>query len=104
MERAVVAETVCMAQTCVKAFATSSGILFLPIVRDHRLATRGAIRATVERSGVALTRREFDLEPIPGKALALIGMRRVGKTYLCHQRIGELLASGVGNQPKPKKL
>lgn len=40
-----------------------------------------------------LISRDFDLEPIPGKALALIGMRRVGKTYLCYQRIAELMTT-----------
>jgi len=49
----------------------------------------------LERALPELTDRDFDLEPVPGKALALIGMRRVGKTYLCYQRIGELLEAGV---------
>jgi predicted AAA+ superfamily ATPase len=39
--------------------------------------------------------RDVDLEPVPGKALALIGMRRVGKTYACYQRMRTLLASGM---------
>lgn len=42
-----------------------------------------------------LTRREMRLDAPKGKALAVIGMRRVGKTYLCYQRIAELLASGI---------
>ena len=41
------------------------------------------------------TERTFDFEPISGKALALIGMRRVGKTYLCYQAIQRLLGEGV---------
>ncbi len=49
----------------------------------------------LERQMPELTRRDAQLETPPGKALALIGMRRVGKTYLCYQRIGELLASGI---------
>lgn len=49
----------------------------------------------LENKMPGLTPRDFDLEAIPAKALALIGMRRVGKTYLCYQRILELLDAGV---------
>ena len=42
-----------------------------------------------------MTPRDAGLETLPGKALAVIGMRRVGKTYLCYQRMAELIASGV---------
>ncbi|MFP4260241.1 MAG: ATP-binding protein [Opitutales bacterium] len=49
----------------------------------------------LERQIPELTPRFAPLDAPPGKALALIGMRRVGKTYLCYQRIGELLASGI---------
>lgn len=35
------------------------------------------------------------MEALPGKALAFIGIRRAGKTYLCYQKIGELERSGV---------
>lgn len=49
----------------------------------------------LERELPRLIRRDCDLEPVPGKALALIGMRRTGKTYLCYQRIQELLAGGT---------
>lgn len=48
-----------------------------------------------ERTLPELTMRDCDLAPIPGKALALIGMRRVGKTYLCYQQINTLLSEGV---------
>lgn len=48
-----------------------------------------------ERALPQLTPRDVDLELIPGKALALIGMRRTGKTYLCFQRIHALLDAGV---------
>jgi uncharacterized protein len=48
-----------------------------------------------ERTLPTLTERTFDLEPISGKALALIGMRRVGKTYLCYQVIESLLREGI---------
>ncbi|MEM1223836.1 MAG: ATP-binding protein [Verrucomicrobiota bacterium] len=37
--------------------------------------------------------RDFDLKPIPGKAMAFIGMRRVGKTYLCYQKIVDLITT-----------
>jgi hypothetical protein len=49
----------------------------------------------LERELPELTERDGDLSHIPGKALTLIGTRRVGKTYLCYQRIKELLAAGV---------
>ena len=49
----------------------------------------------LERDLPALTKRDFDIEPVPQKALALIGMRRVGKTCLCYQHIQSLLKSGV---------
>lgn len=49
----------------------------------------------LERRLPELTQRDCEMAMPPGKALALIGMRRVGKTYLCYQRIAELLASGV---------
>ena len=48
-----------------------------------------------ERELPDLTERTFDLEPVNGKALALIGMRRVGKTYLCYQAMQTLLTQGV---------
>ena len=49
----------------------------------------------LERDLPKFTRRNFDLEPVPGKALALIGMRRVGKTYLCYQAMQTILDKGV---------
>lgn len=49
----------------------------------------------LERQMPHLTRRDTLLDMPPGKALALIGMRRVGKTYLCYQRIAELLGCGI---------
>lgn len=49
----------------------------------------------LERQLPYLTERDCDLELVKGKALALIGMRRVGKTYLCYQQIKKLLADGV---------
>jgi len=49
----------------------------------------------LERDLPELTRRDFDLEPVSGKALALVGMRRVGKTFLCYQAMQALLESGM---------
>jgi uncharacterized protein len=49
----------------------------------------------LERELPELTERVCDLEPVSGKALALIGMRRVGKTYSCYQVMKDLLARGV---------
>jgi hypothetical protein len=52
----------------------------------------------LERQLPALTERDVDMERIPGKALALIGMRRAGKTFLCYQEIQKLLANGVSKE------
>lgn len=49
----------------------------------------------LERTLPATHPRDLDLEPLPGKALTLIGMRRVGKTFACYDRIHSLLASGM---------
>lgn len=43
----------------------------------------------------SLVPRRIDLEPLSGKANTLIGMRRVGKTFLCYQRIKSLLDQGI---------
>ena len=37
----------------------------------------------LEREIPEMTPRDTQLDAPPGKALAVIGMRRVGKTYLC---------------------
>ncbi len=42
-----------------------------------------------------LTRREVRLPAVPGKALAVVGMRRSGKTSFLWQCLGDLLNSGV---------
>ncbi len=39
--------------------------------------------------------RRVDVPDAPGNALAILGMRRTGKTWFCFQRMKELLASGV---------
>ena len=41
-----------------------------------------------------LTRRDASLAPLQGKAQAVIGMRRAGKTSFLHQCRGDLLAAG----------
>ena len=41
-----------------------------------------------------LTRRTIYVPAIPGKALAVIGMRRAGKTYFLWQRLADKLAAG----------
>ncbi len=50
----------------------------------------------LERELPKLTQRNVDLEPVAGKALELIGMRRVGITYLCYQAMQTLLRSPMG--------
>lgn len=55
----------------------------------------------LERELPDLTRRTGDFVAVPGKALALAGMRRSGKTFLCYQLIRDLLAEGV---PKERIL
>ena len=42
-----------------------------------------------------LTRREIRLPSMPGKAIAVIGMRRSGKTCFLSQCMGDLLAEGA---------
>jgi len=46
----------------------------------------------------ALTRRDVRLPAVPGKALAVIGMRRAGKTTLLWQLLADRLAKGTGRQ------
>ncbi len=48
-----------------------------------------------EKELPALHLREIRIEPVQGKALTFIGMRRVGKTYLCYQIIKRLINEGV---------
>ncbi len=52
----------------------------------------------LERQLPVLVKRDVDMERIPGKALALIGMRRTGKTFLCYQEIQTLLNDGVSKE------
>jgi uncharacterized protein len=42
-----------------------------------------------------LTRRDVRIPELPGMATALVGMRRVGKSYVLFQEMQRLLASGT---------
>ena len=59
---------------------------------------RDKILTAVESLPVAMTRRDAPLPDIQGKALAVIGMRRAGKTTFLHQIRGDLIASGRSAQ------
>jgi predicted AAA+ superfamily ATPase len=48
-----------------------------------------------ERGLPELITRDTKFTEIKGKAFAVIGMRRSGKTYFCYQKIKELLAAGT---------
>ena len=48
-----------------------------------------------ERTLPDLIDRTYPRDEFAGKAIALLGMRRVGKTYLCYQWLKELIATGV---------
>lgn len=48
-----------------------------------------------ERLPVPLVKRDIELIELQGKISAIIGMRRVGKTFLLYQKIQELLEEGV---------
>jgi uncharacterized protein len=60
---------------------------------------RNALRMKLNDSLAAgippLTRREIRLPAVPGKALAVIGMRRSGKTCFLSQCMADLLAAGA---------
>lgn len=51
-----------------------------------------------ERALPRPTPRSVSLAGLPGKADALVGMRRVGKTWRLYQHMGELLDSGVARR------
>ena len=55
---------------------------------------REKILTAVEMMPVALTRRDAALPAIHGKALAVIGMRRAGKTTFLHQIRGDMIKAG----------
>ena len=52
------------------------------------------ILASVEAGLPVLTRRDATLPPLKGKATAVIGMRRSGKTSFLHQCRADLIAAG----------
>ena len=52
------------------------------------------ILAAVELPGSGLTRRDAGLPNVSNKAMAVIGMRRAGKTSFLHQCRGDLMAQG----------
>jgi predicted AAA+ superfamily ATPase len=65
-----------------------------PLYKDmHRLDDLIADAQT--RAIPSLTLRDLSLAASPGQARALIGMRRVGKTFACFQEIDRLLRSGI---------
>jgi predicted AAA+ superfamily ATPase len=55
---------------------------------------REKLAAAADTALPALTRRDARLPPIQGKAFAVIGMRRAGKTSFLHQCRANLLAAG----------
>jgi predicted AAA+ superfamily ATPase len=55
---------------------------------------REKILSSLERPAPALTPRDVVRPRVPGKALAVIGMRRAGKTTFLHQVRREMLAAG----------
>lgn len=55
---------------------------------------REKLLAAAETPPPTLTRRDAILPGLPGKALAVIGMRRAGKTSFLHQCRADLLAAG----------
>ena len=67
---------------------------------------KGEIQATLrEKLAYALiapvprlTRREIRLPKVPGKAMAVIGMRRSGKSSILWQCLGDLLAAGESQE------
>ncbi len=61
----------------------------------HQEAFATLIAEFVERVLPRPTPRSIPLPGLPGKADALVGMRRVGKTWRMFQHIGELLDRGV---------
>jgi hypothetical protein len=48
-----------------------------------------------ERELPRITRRDLSLPGLPGKADAVVGMRRSGKTYFLYQQIEQRLAGGI---------
>jgi predicted AAA+ superfamily ATPase len=59
---------------------------------------REKIISSIEKQPPSHTRREVDLPPLKGKALAVIGMRRAGKTTFLQQCRAEKLLAGRSPQ------
>ena len=55
----------------------------------------GLIADFQERDLPRVTPRDLSLPELPGKADAVVGMRRSGKTYFLYQQIEERIASGI---------
>lgn len=73
----------------------------LPSVDDQITSIlQEKILASLEAPLPALTRRGAIVPPIAGKAMAVIGMRRAGKTSFLHQVRADLIAAGR----KPERL
>lgn len=62
---------------------------------EIRAVLREKLASALAAGLPALTRREIRLPQVPGKALAVIGMRRSGKTCFLWQCLGDLLAAGA---------
>lgn len=65
---------------------------------QFRAIIRQKIVDALAASPPALTRRDVRLPAVPGKALAVIGMRRAGKTTFLWQLLADRLATGTGRQ------
>jgi predicted AAA+ superfamily ATPase len=51
-----------------------------------------------ERQLPDLLPRDQNVPDVPGKANAIVGMRRVGKTWFCYQRMQTLLSQGIAKE------
>lgn len=69
--------------------------MFSPVKGELHETLREKLATSLAAEVPALTRREIRLPQVPGKALAVIGMRRSGKTCFLWQCLGDLLAAGV---------
>jgi predicted AAA+ superfamily ATPase len=64
-----------------------------------REVLRQKIADALVTSPPPMTRRDVRLPSVRGKALAVIGMRRSGKTTFLWQCLGDRLAAGAPGQP-----
>lgn len=63
--------------------------------REYQQVIRQKIADALAAPGPALTRRTIRLPKVPGKALAVIGMRRSGKTTFLWQCLAERWQAGT---------